>query len=85
MMELPVRLSDAILGAEYEVATLDGKLKVQIPAGISYGELLRVREKGIPGKTGRRGDLLLRVVIKTPTKISKKAREAIERLKEEGI
>ena len=84
-MELLVKLSDAILGADYEVQTLDGKLKVKIPAGISYGELLRVREKGIPGKTGRRGDLLLRVVIKTPTKISKKAREAIERLKEEGI
>jgi molecular chaperone DnaJ len=85
IMELPVKLSDAILGAEYEVETLDGKLKTKIPAGISYGELLRVREKGIPGKTGRRGDLLMRVVIKTPSKLSKKAREAIERLKEEGI
>lgn len=84
-MDLPVRLTDALLGGEYEIETLDGRLKVKIPEGITYGEILRVRERGVPGRSGRRGDLLIKVFVKTSAKLSKKARALLEDLKKEGI
>jgi DnaJ-class molecular chaperone len=46
---------------------------------------LRVKNKGVPVGGGRRGDLLLNVIVKTPEKLSKKAKELVEKLKEEGI
>ena len=80
---LEIKLSDALLGGEYEIETLDGKLTVKIPAGIQPTEILRVKEKGVPvGK--RRGDLLLTISIKIPEKLSKEAKKAAEKLKEEG-
>lgn len=84
-MSLDIKLSDAILGAEYVIETLDGKITVRIPEGVSYGETLRVRGKGVPLDKTRRGDLLIKLNIKTPKKLSKKARKAIEDLREEGI
>jgi DnaJ-class molecular chaperone len=84
-MELAVKLSDALLSSDYFIKTLDGEIKVLIPAGITYGEVLRVKGKGVPVGSGKRGDLLIRVVVKTPEKLSKKARELVEKLKEEGV
>lgn len=86
-MNLVVKLSDALLGAEYPVQTLDGEIKVKIPKGVSSGELLRVRDKGVPvDATGkRRGDLIIKLEVKTPTKLSRKAEKLIEELREEGI
>lgn len=83
--DLTIKLSDALLGFKYELTTLDGKLEVTIPEGIGHGELLRVRGKGVPQGGSRRGDIILRIQIKMPSKISKKAREIINKLKEEGI
>jgi DnaJ-class molecular chaperone len=83
---LEVKLTDALLGAEYEIETLDGKLTVKIPAGIQPAEILRVKEKGVPmNNSKKRGDLLLTISIKIPEKLSKKAKQAIEELREEGI
>jgi len=84
-MTLNVKLSDALLGAHYSVQTLDGALEVTIPAGISHNEVLRVREKGVPLGNRRRGDLLMKVHITIPQKLSKKAKEAIETLRGEGV
>ena len=84
-MDLNIKLSDALLGAEYDIATLDGKIKVKIPEGISHGEILRVRGKGIPHERTKRGDLLIKLNIKLPKKLSKKAREAMGVLREEGV
>ncbi len=82
---LEVKLSDALLGGECEIDTLDGKLTVKIPAGIQPNEILRVKEKGVPLSTGKkRGDLLLTITIKIPEKLSKEAKKTIEKLKEEG-
>ena len=56
---LKVKLSDALLGASYTVETLDGNMSIKIPEGIIHGEMLRLKEKGIPngkGKRGSRGD-----------------------------
>ncbi|MFA6535854.1 MAG: molecular chaperone DnaJ [Candidatus Paceibacterota bacterium] len=84
LMDVSVKLSDALLGAEYQVSTLDGNLSVKIPEGITHGEILRVRNKGVP-YGNRRGDLLLNVKIVMPTKLSKTAKKAIEDLRQEGI
>ena len=84
VMSLELKLSDALLGAEYQIETLDGKITVKIPEGISINEVLRVKGKGVPaGK--KRGDILIKLKIKLPSKLSRKERELIEQLKKEGI
>jgi molecular chaperone DnaJ len=83
-MDLKVKLSDAILGATYSVDTLDGPLSVKIPAGIAFGELLRVRGKGVPSGRGR-GAVLLRGNIQMPGSLSRPAKKLIEQLREEGL
>lgn len=82
---LEVKLTDAILGKEYPVQTLDGEIKLKIPKGVSSGEILRVREKGVPIDTKRRGDLFIKLEVKTPTKLSRKAEKLVEELRTEGI
>ena len=85
VMNLNIKLSDALLGMEYPIETLDGNIKVKIPEGVSINEILRVREKGVPISKTKRGDLLIKLHIKMPSKISRKSRELIEKLKDEGI
>lgn len=85
LKDLQVKLTDAILGATYTVDTLDGKISVKIPAGVSFNELLRIKGKGFVISTSKRGDLYLRVRIQIPQKLSKKTKDLIEKLKEEGI
>ncbi len=81
---LPVKLTDAMLGSEYSVETLDGSIQIKIPAGITHGELLRVKEKGVPTERGR-GDFMVKINIEIPKKLSRKAQKLIEELREEGI
>src|SRR5581483_968852 len=57
--ELNVKLSDALLGAVYKIQSLDGEEAVEIPAGLSHGELIRIKGKGVPYARGKRGDLLV--------------------------
>ena len=85
VMTLSVKLTDAILGAEYPVQTLDGEIKLKIPKGVSSGEVLRVRDKGVPFSGKHRGDLLIKLDIKTPAKLSRSAEKLIEELRKEGI
>lgn len=85
VMNLNVKLTDALLGAEYPVQTLDGEIKLKIPKGISSGEVLRIREKGVPFSGKHRGDLLIHLEVKTPTKLSRTAEKLIEDLRKEGI
>ncbi len=84
VMDLEVKLSDALLGADYTVAGLDGNLTVAVPAGTTFGEILRLKGKGIPTNRGR-GDLLARVHIKVPGRLSRSAQKLVEELKKEGI
>jgi len=86
IMNLDIKLSDALLGAEYTVPTLDGSIKLKIPGGATPGEVLRVKGKGVPTEQEKqRGDLLIKLNIKFPAKISGKAKKKIEELREEGI
>lgn len=84
-MDLNIKLTDALLGASYDIETLDGNIKLKIPQGVTFGEILRVKGRGVPIDKHRRGDLLIRILIKFPTKLSKKAGDMIEKLKEEGL
>src|SRR3989344_3068455 len=86
VMDLNIKLSDALLGGEYTITTIEGNtLSLKIPAGVSFGEILRVRGKGVPIDVKRRGDLLVKLNIKMPGKLSKKVETIIEELKKEGI
>jgi molecular chaperone DnaJ len=83
--DLYIKITDAILGNIYAVETLDGEIDVKIPAGISHGEMLRIKGKGVPMNEGKRGDILIRIHITIPTKVSRKAKKIFEDLREEGI
>jgi len=85
VMNLDLKLSDALLGAEYPIQTLDGQISVKIPEGVSINEILRIKGKGVPISKSKRGDLLIKLKIKLPAKISRKSHELIEQLKKEGI
>ncbi len=82
---LNLKLSDALLGIKYPIETLDGKIEVTIPEGVTVNEVLRVKGKGVPVSKSKRGDLLIKLNIKLPSKLSRKSRELVEKLKEEGI
>lgn len=82
--KLPIKLTDALLGGTYTVETLDGTMDLKIPAGITHGELIRIKDKGVPVGSGR-GDFMVKVSIETPKKLSKTAQKLIEQLRAEGI
>lgn len=81
---LHVKLSDALLGETYHVETLDGGVDIKIPAGVKHGELLRIKGKGVPARSGC-GDFMVKIQIDLPQKLSRKARKLVEELREEGI
>ena len=81
---LPIKLTDALLGGLYRVETLDGEVEINVPAGIAHGELLRIKDKGVPVDRGR-GDFMVKVSIETPKKLSRKVQQLVEQLRAEGI
>lgn len=83
--DISIRLTDALLGAEYNLETLDGNLIVKIPEGIQSGEILRVKGRGVPYAKGARGDIYLTIKVDIPKKLSKTSRKLIEELKKEGL
>lgn len=86
IMPLSVKFTDAALGAKIDMETPDGKIALKIPEGTESGDILKVKGKGVPHTSGYgRGDLLLEIKVETPKRLSRKAREVIEKLREEGI
>ncbi|MDO8560648.1 MAG: molecular chaperone DnaJ [bacterium] len=86
IMMLSVKFTDAALGAKVDLGTPDGKIVMKIPEGTESGDILKVRGKGVPHLSGYgRGDLLIEIKVETPKKLSRKAKEMIEKLKEEGV
>lgn len=84
VMDLPVKLTDALVGTTVTIESLEGKtLEVKIPAMKRAEELLRVGGKGIPIESGR-GDLIIHLEVALPQKLSSKARRAVDDLKSEG-
>ncbi len=82
---LSVKLSDALLGAQYNLEALEGdRLSIKIPQGVATGEIIRVKGRGVPFENSR-GDMLVKIIVDMPKKLNKKSKEAVEQLREEGI
>ncbi|RMF20021.1 MAG: molecular chaperone DnaJ [Gammaproteobacteria bacterium] len=76
--EVPISIVDAALGGELEIPTLDGRLKLKIPAETQTGKLFRLRGKGVtPLRGGAPGDLLCRVVVETPVNLTSRQKELL--------
>ena len=82
LCEVPISFTQAALGAEIEVPTIDGKVKYEIPEGTQTGREFVLRDKGIPevGNPRRRGDHRFTVVVETPTKLTKEQKELLRQL-----
>jgi molecular chaperone DnaJ len=82
-----IKLTDALLGVKHTIDGLDGAIEIDVPSGAATGETLRVRGRGVPHvhEKGRRGDVLVKLHINMPKKLSKKAMSYIEGLQEEGL
>ena len=81
--EIPISYTDAVLGTEVEVPTIDGKVSMKIPAGTQSGKVFRLKNKGIQILgTNRRGDQHVRVFIKVPKKLSDEHRTQLEQLRD---
>lgn len=84
---VPISFSQAALGAEIEIPTLEGSHLLSIPEGVQSGAVIRVRGKGVPVLNGRgKGDVVVTVHVRTPGKLNKKQRELLQQLAEtEGV
>ena len=84
VVEVPVTFAEAAMGASIEIPTPDGeRVTVKVPAGTTDGKLLRVKGRGAPKLKGEgSGDMLVRVRIAVPSKVSKQERETLEKLDE---
>jgi molecular chaperone DnaJ len=80
---VPISFTVAALGGEVEVPTLEGKAKVRVPQGTQPGAVLRLKSKGIPRRTGGRGDQRVEVLLEVPTELSARQRELLEELARE--
>lgn len=81
--EAELNIVEASLGVTKMVETIDGTSEVKIPAGTSSGSKLRLKKKGLYFRDGERGDHMVRIKIVPPKKLSKKAEELLEKLKDE--
>jgi len=73
--EVKIEPWQAVLGAELVVPTLEGNVRLKIPSGTQGGQRFRLRERGLPGASGKRGDLYVVAQINVPKKISERQRE----------
>jgi len=77
--DVPIGFTQAALGAEIDVPTPHGKMKMKIPTGTQSGNVFRLKGKGVPDVRGYgQGDALVRVVVETPRKLTAKQRELLE-------
>ncbi|MDX2017843.1 MAG: molecular chaperone DnaJ [Planctomycetota bacterium] len=73
VMEMPISFTQAALGADVKVPTLDSERELRIPRGTQHGSIFRVSEAGLPNlRSGRRGDLIVGVAVEIPKKLSDK-------------
>ncbi len=86
-ISIPISFTQATLGDEIELPTLEGtKILLKVPQGIESGKILKISGKGIPHFSSYgRGNLYVELIVKTPKKLTKRQRELLEKLKEEGL
>ncbi len=87
LCEVPISFTTATLGGKVEVPSLEGTTIMTVPPGTQSGQIFRLAGLGMPDvNTGRKGDLLVRVQIETPTKVTKRMEELLrefEKLEEQ--
>lgn len=83
LLELPINIAQAVLGAEMDVPTLDGPKSVRVPPGAQPGKVLRLKGLGVPHLRGSgRGDMLITVAVRIPTQLTDEQRRLFEELAE---
>jgi molecular chaperone DnaJ len=81
--EMPISYTQAALGGEIEIPTLDGSAKIKVPPETQTGQVFRLRGKGIKGvRSSYPGDLLCEVVIETPVRLTDRQKELLRELEE---
>ena len=80
-IDVPITFIEATLGAEIDVPTLEGKVRLRIPAGTQTGKTFRVREHGIENAKGERGDLLVVVSVTVPDQLSDEGKELLQQFR----
>lgn len=79
LCEVPISFVNAVLGAEIEVPTMAGKVKMKIPSGTQSGKVFRLRSLGMPNVHDRtKGDQLVKIIIETPTRLNEKQKELLK-------
>ncbi|MCL6269995.1 molecular chaperone DnaJ [Sansalvadorimonas sp. 2012CJ34-2] len=79
--KVPITFTDAALGGDLEVPTLDGKVKLKIPAETQTGKMFRLRGKGVtPVRGGSQGDLICQVMVETPVHLTTRQKELLQEL-----
>ena len=73
--EVRIQPGQAVLGTELQVPTLEGKVRLKVPPGTQGGQRFRLRERGLPGVSGQRGNLYVVVQINIPKKLTERERE----------
>jgi len=83
----PISFSQAALGDEIEVSTLEGaKLLLKVPSGTESGKILRISGKGIPHFSGYgKGDMYVELIVKTPKRLTKEQKKLLDQLRKEGL
>ena len=83
LLKVPVTFTQAVLGAELEIPTIDGKVKYDLPEGTQSGTTFRLKGKGIPSINGRgRGDQYVTVYIETPKGLNREQKDALKKFAE---
>jgi curved DNA-binding protein len=78
---IPVPVASAVLGGEVEVPTLDGAVKLKVPAGTQPGQKFRIKGRGLPSGPGTRGDFYAEAKVMIPTSLTSNEREIWEKLR----
>jgi molecular chaperone DnaJ len=85
LVEVPINVAQAALGDEIKIPTVDGEAPLAVPAGTQSGDVIRLRNKGVPklrrdGSASGRGDQLVIITVQIPTKLTKEQRQLFEQL-----
>lgn len=83
VMDLDIKITDAILGNKIQIETLKEKVNIEIPEGSKDGDIIKIKGKGV--ETTKKGDIVIKLHIEIPKKISRDQKKIVEKLKEEGL